>query len=80
MEGIIEVNTIKGRRVGLTTLHTKSGYGDGPIHVGCGVYEKTESREHEWTGESLDGEIPINALLEWGLKKGYLKFLDRRRP
>lgn len=78
----MEVNAIKGRGVGLTILHTKSGYGDGPITIGCGVYAHNGNRE-EWTGESLDGQIPIKALLEWGLKKGYLKFshkLDRRRP
>ncbi|MEJ2672940.1 MAG: hypothetical protein P8168_12225 [Deltaproteobacteria bacterium] len=78
----METNIIKGKRVGLVSFHTRTGYGDSPIQVGCGVYEETENRKHDWTGESLDGEIPIKAFLEWGLKQGYLKFshkLDRRR-
>jgi hypothetical protein len=73
----MEINEIEGRRVGLTTLHSKSGYGDGPITMGGGVYESLNGRE-EWTGESLDGEIPIKALLEWAVEAGYLKFW--RRP
>ena len=45
----MEINEIEGRRVGLTTLHSKSGYGDGPITMGGGVYESLNGRE-EWTG------------------------------
>jgi hypothetical protein len=73
----MDIMQIQGRRVHLTNLHTQDGYGNGPIEVGCGVYKNLNSRE-EWTGESIRGSIPTEALLEWGLKEGYLKFVQLR--
>lgn len=70
----MEINLVSGKRVGLVSLHTKTGYGKGPITIGCGVYEENEHRKHDWTGQTLHGKIPIKAFLEWGLKEGYLKF------
>jgi hypothetical protein len=69
----MDIMQIHGRRVHLTNLHPQDGYGNGPIKVGCGVYRNLNGLE-EWTGESIRGSIPTEALLEWGLKEGYLKF------
>lgn len=73
----MDIMQIRGRRVHLSNLHTRDGYGNGPITVGCGVYREEHGRE-EWTGESIRGEIPIGELIKWGLKKGYLEFVQLR--
>ena len=68
----MDIMQIRGRRVHLSNLHTRDGYGNGPITVGCVVYRETHGRE-EWTGE-----IPTGEMIKWGLKKGYLKFVQLR--
>jgi hypothetical protein len=73
----MDIMHIRGRRVHLSNLHTRDGYGNGPITVGCGVYREAHGRE-EWTGESIRGEIPTEELIKWGLRKGYLKFVQLR--
>jgi hypothetical protein len=73
----MDIMQIRGRRVHLSNLHTRDGYGNGPITVGCGVYREVHGRE-EWTGESIRGEIPTGELIKWGLKKGYLEFVQLR--
>jgi hypothetical protein len=73
----MDIMEIQGKRVHLTHLRTQDGYGNGPIAVGCGVYEEIHGRD-EWTGESIRGEIPTEALIEWGLEKGFLKFVQLR--
>lgn len=72
----MEINVIEGRRVSITSLYPDKD----PIYLRAGVYEDVSGR-NEWTGESLMGEIPYQALLEWGIKEGFLKFNaeERRR-
>ncbi|MDD2904299.1 MAG: hypothetical protein PHU44_17875 [Syntrophales bacterium] len=73
----MDIMQIRGRRVHLSNLHTRDGYGNGPITLGCGVYREVHGRE-ERTGESIRGEIPTEELIRWGLRKGYLKFVQLR--
>jgi len=76
----MEINTIKGRRVGLTTFIRKSGYGRWPEYtLAVGSMRKLESREQNGRGESLDGKSPSR--LSWsGAQKALFEVLDRRRP
>ncbi|MGO9177209.1 MAG: hypothetical protein ACLQED_13895 [Desulfobaccales bacterium] len=73
----MDIMEIEDRRVHLSTLRTKDGYGNGPITLHCGVYEEVHGR-NEWTGESIRGEIPTEALIKWALGKGFLKFVQLR--
>ncbi len=45
-------------------------------HVGCGIYtpDPHDRDRLEWTGMSVNGDIPVPELVRWGLRKGYLKW------
>lgn len=67
---------IDGKRVAIVSLYSRGGLAeDGCLYVGCGVYEEGG----KWTGESLNGNIPQNDLVRWGIEKGFLKFEQRER-
>lgn len=70
MSELIEFN---GMNLRLNTVHAngKGMAGRNHIYVGCGVY--ADKDPHEWTGESLDGNIPVDALLKWALSEGYVQ-------
>lgn len=70
----MQVNRIKGRNVCLTSLYPTSK--ESPdYHLGCGCYERVWDR-WEWTGESIEGTIPIAELVRWALKRGFACFKD----
>ena len=73
----MDIMEVQGKRGHLTTLHTGDGLGNGPIEIGCGVYEEVPGRD-EWTEESIRGQIPTEALIKWGLERGFLQFVQLR--
>ncbi len=71
MSTIIPLNE---KRLMLTTLRSDELKQN--VRLDFGVYEET-GREHpieKWTGESLSGVIPLDALIAWALEQGYLHF------
>ncbi len=62
---------LQEKRLMLTTL--RSDDLKRSLILGFGVYHDNGWRE-EWTGESLDGVIPLDALIAWALEQGYLRF------
>jgi len=64
------------KRVAITSLYAKGDH----VEISAGVYirDRTTTRD-AWTGESLTGNIPEAALLEFGLKAGFLKWEGERR-
>ena len=71
MSTIIPLNE---KRLMLTTL--RSDKLKQSVRLDLGVY-KEMGREHpieKWTGESLSGVIPLDALIAWALEQGYLRF------
>jgi hypothetical protein len=71
----MKIIEIRGKRVCLVELYPQKESGDNSIKIGCGVYKNLNGQE-KWTGECFDGVIPLQTLLEWGLKEGYLKFYN----
>lgn len=83
MKQTISIQRKNFRLTGLHALKSGERYdyaSTGPsshIQIHGGIY-KRDGDELEWTGESLDGIIPLKDLLEWGLKKRFLSFEKRR--
>ena len=54
---------------GLTTDRVEYPVCPSYVHIHSGLYQ---GRGGEWIGKGLDGQIPLEALLEWGLETGYI--------
>ena len=66
------------RRVAMVSLYPSFGQQEEThYHLDLGSYTPTGycGRE-EWTGESLKGDIPIDQLVRWAVRRGFLTWRD----
>ncbi|MGD0652264.1 MAG: hypothetical protein ABSA97_14200 [Verrucomicrobiia bacterium] len=66
------------KRIAVIGLYCRGDH----IEINCGVYRRNHKpfgQAEAWTGESLGGDIPEAALLEWGIAQGFLKFDNNGR-